>query len=74
MCELKHIHILDEPQKAAQRAQLQELVKAIADEIKQCGSDLNYYSDRKLVCEHPCYFYSHILTRAVSKTDQGYNL
>ncbi|KAF5318871.1 hypothetical protein D9619_010941 [Psilocybe cf. subviscida] len=49
MCELKHIHILDEPQKAAQREQLQELVKTIADEIKQCGSDLNYYSDRKFV-------------------------
>ncbi|KAF5318870.1 hypothetical protein D9619_010940 [Psilocybe cf. subviscida] len=49
MCELTHIHVLNDPQKAVQRAQLQELVKAIADEIKQCGSDLNYYSDRKLV-------------------------
>ncbi|KIM34875.1 hypothetical protein M413DRAFT_450024 [Hebeloma cylindrosporum] len=46
--KLRHIHV-EEGEREEQQSRLQRLVKAIADEIKACGSDLNYYLDRKFI-------------------------
>ncbi|KAF8912168.1 hypothetical protein CPB84DRAFT_1957799 [Gymnopilus junonius] len=46
--KLKHSHV-EGMEKEKQRAQLQNLVKAIAQDITKCGSDLNYYMNRKLI-------------------------
>ncbi|KDR73637.1 hypothetical protein GALMADRAFT_142100 [Galerina marginata CBS 339.88] len=46
--KIKHLHV-EEAERDRQASQLQRLVKGIADDIIACGSDLNYYMDRKLV-------------------------
>jgi hypothetical protein len=51
MCKLTHAHVEDDDEKKIHRAHLEALVKTIADEITQCGSDFNYYSNRKTVCK-----------------------
>jgi len=40
-----------EGEREQEQSRLQRLIKAIADEIKACGSDLNYYLDRKFICQ-----------------------
>ncbi|KAF8912079.1 hypothetical protein CPB84DRAFT_751308 [Gymnopilus junonius] len=47
---LKHVHVQGE-EKLQQRAQLQRLIKVIAEDITACGSDLNYYMDRKFIAK-----------------------
>ena len=47
--KLRHIHV-KEGEREQEQSRLQRLIKAIADEIKACGNDLNYYLDRKFIC------------------------
>jgi len=55
---LKHAHSADD-ERTEQRALLQRLVKAIADDITKCGSDLTYYMDRRFICEFIINTHSH---------------
>ncbi|KDR79356.1 hypothetical protein GALMADRAFT_265823 [Galerina marginata CBS 339.88] len=46
--KLRHEHV-QERDKEQEITRMQRLVKVIADDIMKCGSDLNYYVERKLV-------------------------
>jgi len=48
--KLRHIHV-KEGERVEEQSRLQRLIKAIAEEIKACGSDLNFYLDRKFICK-----------------------
>ena len=58
--KLKHAHVQERDRKR-EITRLQQLVKAIADDVKKCGSDLNYYVDRKLVCKYLPYISGNLL-------------
>ncbi|KAF4609988.1 hypothetical protein D9613_010358 [Agrocybe pediades] len=45
---LRHVHV-KEGEREQEKERLQRLIKVIADDITKCGSDLNYYMDRKFV-------------------------
>ncbi|KAF5329683.1 hypothetical protein D9619_008943 [Psilocybe cf. subviscida] len=49
LCKLTHAHVEGDDEKKAQKAQLGTLVKTIADDITQCGSDFKHYSNRQLI-------------------------
>jgi len=49
--KLKHTHYLD-ADRQGEKARLEKLLKAIANDIIQCGSDLHYYTGRKFLCKN----------------------
>ncbi|KAF8970858.1 hypothetical protein BDZ97DRAFT_1407109 [Flammula alnicola] len=48
--KLRHMHV-QEPEREQEQTRLHRLIGDIAEEIKICGSDLDYYMDRKFVCK-----------------------